>query len=111
LRIPGIVRVKHAEILARNQRLQISASANIAASNNPTKRTMILPMFWGGLRMEIGSLLSGRTLLMSGRTLFMQVVPRSAAVWRHLQLVVAWRREVHDHINKVIPGGRRTIPE
>jgi len=104
LRIPGIVRVKHAEIFARNQRLQISASANIAASNNPTKRTMILPMFWGGLRMEIGSLLSGRTL-------FMQVVPRSAAVWRHLQLVVAWRREVHDHINKVIPGGRRTIPE
>jgi hypothetical protein len=41
----------------------------------------------------------------------MQVLPGLAAVWRHLHLVVAWRREVHEHINKVIPGGRRTIPE
>ena len=61
-------------------------------------------MFWGGLRREIGSLLSGRTL-------FMQVLPGSAAVWRHLQLVVTWRGEVHDDINKVTPGGRPTIPE
>jgi hypothetical protein len=41
----------------------------------------------------------------------MQVLPGSAAVWRHLQLVVTWRGEVHDDINKVIPGGRPTIPE
>jgi hypothetical protein len=96
------------KIVASDQRLQISASANIAANNNPAKRRMILPIFWGGLCREIGS-------LSSGRTLFMQVLPGLAAVWRHLPLVVAWHREVHDHINdhinKVIPGGRRTIPE
>lgn len=63
-----------------------------------------MPIFWGGLRREIGSLLSGRRL-------FMQVLPGLAAVWRHTPLVVVWREEVHDHINKVIPGGRRTIPE
>jgi hypothetical protein len=52
------------EIVPKNQRLQISARATIAADSRPTKRIVMVAILYGGLRSGMGSLVSGRALFM-----------------------------------------------
>jgi hypothetical protein len=52
------------DIFPKNQRLQISARATIAADSRPTKRIVMVAILCGGLGNGMGSLLSGRAFFM-----------------------------------------------